>query len=65
MPWEDEIWNDPDTEKDIVLGYDIGYENFKTTGEKTSDDDKMFIGIDISGFIRIGGGIKIGFNIPV
>lgn len=65
MPWEDEIWNDPDTEKDIVLGYVIGDESFKATGEKTPDDDKMFIGIDISGFIGIGGGIKIGFNIPV
>ena len=65
MPWEDEIWNDPDTEKDIVLGYEIGDESFKATGEKTPDDDKMFIGIDISGFIGIGGGIKIGFNIPV
>lgn len=65
MPWEDEIWNDPATEKDIVLGYEIGDESFKVTGEKTPDDDKMFIGIDISGFVGIGGGIKIGFNIPV
>jgi hypothetical protein len=65
MPWEDEIWNDPATEKDIVLGYEIGDESFKVTGEKTPDDDKLFIGIDISGFVGIGGGIKIGFNIPV
>lgn len=65
MPWEDEIWNDLATEKDIVLGYEIGDESFKVTGEKTPDDDKMFIGIDISSFVGIGGGIKIGFNIPV
>lgn len=65
MPWEDEIWNDPDTEKDFVFGYFNGSEYFKGNSEKSSKDDKMFIGLDISLFAGIGGNLKIGFNIPV
>lgn len=54
MPWN--IWDDKENIKvDAILGYKR--DNYK-------EADTSFIGIDFSGFCGIGGGIKIGFNVP-
>lgn len=54
MPWD--VWDDKENvELDTVLGY---------KREEYKEIDTSFVGIDFSGFCGIGGGIKIGFNIP-
>jgi hypothetical protein len=56
MPWE--IWDCPNTSKDILLGLD-----YADLGNVEKSEDTFFLGLSLDFHFIIGGHIKLGFNI--
>ncbi len=61
MPWE--VWDSENTSKEVTFGF--SKKNYTGEGSRdfSSKNDTIFIGIDLSGYLAIGGGVKIGFEL--
>ena len=54
MPWK--VWDSENTSKEVTFGF--SKKNYTGEGSRdfSSKNDTVFIGIDLSGYVAIGGG---------